>query len=294
MYKIILFYKYTKIKDPQKEMALQRGACEALGLKGRTIIAEEGINSTLEGESANVQKYIDWMNSRRGFENIHWKKSNGDGDSFPRLSVKVRNELVSLGLKKDINPNKITGKRLAPDDLKKWFDENKDFAIVDMRNDYELKVGKFENTVFPGLENFRDLKENIKLIEDLKDKTVLTVCTGGIRCEKASGFLVQEGFDDVYQLDGGIVSYMEKYPEQNFKGSLYVFDKRKVVNFAENGNHEVIGHCEKCNVKSENYINCNNPICHKHMILCEDCSTDGEYCGTDCKMKMQNSSVAQA
>lgn len=284
-YLILLFYKYTHIENPAEEMAVQKSVCEVLGLKGRTIVAKEGINATLEGTKENAEKYVEWMKSRRQFKNIHWKISQGTGDAFPRLSVKVRKEIVSLHLgdENDINPNTLTGIHLKPEELHKWYEEGKEFAIVDMRNDYELEVGKFEHTIFPGLENFRDLKEKLSEIEDLKDKTVLTVCTGGVRCEKASGLLKKEGFKDVYQLDGGIVSYMAKYPGKDFKGSLYVFDNRKVMNFNDPATHEIIGKCKTCNTSSERYINCANKACHKHIILCESCEAkNGSFCSETC------------
>lgn len=285
-FQILLFYKYTPISNLAEEMAVQKSVCEVLGLKGRTIVAEEGINATLEGTKENTDKYVEWMKSRKQFKNIHWKISNGTGNAFPRLSVKVRKEIVSLHLgdENDVNPNVLTGIHLKPEELRKWYEEGKEFAIVDMRNDYELEVGKFENTIFPGLENFRDLKEKLSEIEDLKDKTVLTVCTGGVRCEKASGFLKKEGFKDVYQLDGGIVSYMAKYPGRDFKGSLYVFDDRKVMNFNTPETHEIIGTCKVCGDASERYINCANKACHKHFILCKSCDEkNGSFCGVSCR-----------
>lgn len=274
-YSIILFYKYTHIDDPKGLMASQRALCERLGMKGRMIIAEEGINGTFEGTDAACREYMDYMKADPRFADIHWKVSAGtpDGTAFPRLSIKVRKEIVSLHLgdEADIDPNQITGVHLKPQNLNEWYKEGKEFYIVDMRNDYELRVGQFEGTVFPELNNFRDLKQNIKKIEDLKDKTVLTVCTGGVRCEKASGLLVREGFKDVYQLDGGIVSYMEQFPGQDFKGSLYVFDKRITMNFNDPEKHEIIGHCSKCNTPSEHYVNCANLMCHDHFICCESC-----------------------
>ena len=285
-FQILLYYKYVPLEDPQTVMTAQRAFCEALDMKGRIIIAKEGINGTIEGTKENTEKYIKWMSTQKPFRNIHWKKSVGTGDCFPRLSVKVRNEIVSLHLhEQDIDPNEITGTHLNPVELHKWYQEGKEFYIVDMRNDYELKVGKFENTIFPGLKNFRDLKENLSQIEHLKDKPVLTVCTGGVRCEKASGFLKKEGFTDVYQLDGGMVTYMEKFPEQNFKGSLYVFDKRKTINFAKPGEHQIIGRCVKCDGPSERYVNCAYPNCHDHMIVCENCDPNENttYCSDACK-----------
>ena len=282
---ILLYYKYVKLDDPKIEMEKQRAICEVLGLTGRIIVSKEGINGTCEGTTENTDKYIAWMNKQKKFKNIHWKKSAGTGNAFPKLSVKVRKEIVSLHLddKEDINPNVLTGKKLKPDELRKWYEDNKDFYIVDMRNDYELLSGKFESTVFPGLENFRDLKKNLNIIEDLKDKTVLTVCTGGVRCEKASGLLLKSGFKDVYQLDGGIVSYMEKYPGKDFKGSLYVFDQRVTMNF-DGDRHEIIGRCYRCSNSSERYVNCANLMCHKHFICCKNCDTaNGSFCSTKCE-----------
>lgn len=274
-YTIILFYKYTHIADPKAFRDEQFELCKRLDMKGRMIIATEGINGTFEGTDERCHEYMDYMKADPRFADIHWKISKGtdDGTAFPRLSVKTRKEIVSLHLgdEADIDPNQITGTHLKPEDLHKWYKEGKKFHIVDMRNDYELRVGKFEGTVFPDLNNFRDLKQNIKKIEDLKDTTVLTVCTGGVRCEKASGLLVREGFKDVYQLDGGIVSYMEQFPGQDFKGSLYVFDKRIVMNFDDPDKHEIIGHCSKCDKPSEHYVNCANLMCHDHFICCEDC-----------------------
>ncbi len=298
MYKVILFYKYVHIEDTEALKNEQKALCQRLNMKGRGIVAKEGINCTFEGTEAACKEYMGIMKADPRFHDIHWKVSTGsrDGTAFPRLSIKVRPEIVSLhlGEEDDIDPNKITGIHLKPTDLRKWYEEGKEFHIVDMRNDYELEVGKFEGTVFPDLNNFRDLKKNLTKIEDLKDKTVLTVCTGGVRCEKASGLLVREGFKEVYQLDGGIVSYMEQFPEQDFKGSLYVFDKRITMNFAEEGKHEIIGRCYKCGTASEHYVNCANLMCHDHFICCENCLEENPpnhpsggiaYCDFFCKTK---------
>lgn len=300
-YTILLYYKYVKIEDPKTLMIEQRNLCIKLGLKGRIIVAHEGINGTVEGTDKNCKEYIAYMKSDARFADIHWKISEGtnDGTAFPKLSVKVRPEIVSLhlGEEADIDPNETTGVHLKPDQLHEWYKEGREFHIVDMRNGYELEVGKFEGTVFPELDNFRDLKKNLKKLEDLKEKTVLTVCTGGVRCEKASGLLVREGFKDVYQLDGGIVGYMEKYPGQDFKGSLYVFDKRITMHFEDEDKHEIIGRCYKCKSPSENYVNCANLNCHDHFICCMNCIEKNSYskeqgrafayCDYKCKIKWQ-------
>ena len=285
-----------RIEDSKALRNEQFELLKRLGAKGRIIVAHEGINGTFEATEEACQEYVEFMKADHRFLDIHWKISDGiDGNTFPRLSVKVRPEIVSLhlGEEADIDPNQITGNHLKPENLRQWYDEGKEFYVVDMRNDYELKVGKFEGTVFPELDNFRDLKKNLKKIENLRDKTVLTVCTGGVRCEKASGLLVREGFKDVHQLDGGIVSYMEKYPGKDFKGSLYVFDKRIAVNFDDPENHEIIGRCSKCGTPSEHYVNCANLSCHDHFICCENCIERGSlptddaggvaYCDWKCK-----------
>lgn len=289
MHTILLYYKYVKIKYPKREMKAQRKLCEELGLKGRIIVSKEGINGTVEGLTGNTGKYIEVMSKDKRFSDIDWKKSKGTGNAFKKLSVKVRPEIVSLHLgDMDFDPNKVTGKYLTAEELHEWFKTKKEFYIVDMRNDYEYLSGRFENSVLPGLENFRDLKKELPKLEHLKDKTVLTVCTGGVRCEKASGFLMMSGFKDVYQLQNGIVTYMEKYPNEHFKGKLYVFDGRVTMGFGlSDSKHEIVGRCEKCLKPSENYINCATVGCHRHFIMCESClDTDGKgVCPNGCDMR---------
>jgi UPF0176 protein len=287
---IVLFYKYVQIDNPESIRLQQLALCQELGLKGRTIIAEEGINATLAGSSQNVQKYLDFMNKQDLFHGIHWKLSKGIGSDFPRLSIKVRHEIVSAHLgSKDLNPNQVTGKYIQAEELHEWFRTGKKFYLVDMRNDYEQLVGTFDKAILSNFTNFRDLPSILPSLESLKNQTIVTFCTGGIRCEKASGFLVQSGFNDVYQLYGGIVTYMEKYPNKDFLGKLYVFDKRVVMGFNTNSpEHVVIGKCQKCESSSENFVNCTLPSCHKHFICCRNCySRNGfAFCNKVCELEM--------
>ncbi len=275
---VLLFYKYVHISDPKAVMDWQRQLCEKYGFKGRLIVASEGINFTFEGKTEDTESYIKELEDDERFRNIHFKRSPGNGNVFPKLSVKVRPEIVSLHLGTcDVDPNEVTGIHLKPAELHQWFVDKKDFYIIDMRNAYEHKVGHFEGSVCPPMDNFRDLPKFIKSIEHLKNKTVLTVCTGGVRCEKASGYLLTQGFTDVYQLDGGIVSYMEQYPNENFLGKLYVFDTRIRMGFyTDDPRHVVVGKCESCNNACENYVNCENDGCHRHFIICEDCIAKGK------------------
>lgn len=308
-FQILLYYKYVHLADPEAEKAKQKKLCEDLGLKGRIIVASEGINGTVEGTIENTEKYIEEMIKDPRFATMNWKKSVGTGNAFPKLSVKTRKEIVSLHLEDgagvcDIDPNVMTGKHLKAEELHEWIKTGKEFYIVDMRNAYEFKVGHFENSILPPMENFRDLPKVVEQIKHLKDKTVLTVCTGGVRCEKASGFLISQGFTDVYQLENGIVTYMEKYPNEDFKGKLYVFDQRvamgpsKIVRagfYSDDpkftriddslGGHEVIGKCDSCGDASENYVNCANDACHRHFIACSSCvqkASGSVFCPTGC------------
>lgn len=273
MHEIILFYKYVRIENPVLLRDSQRALCEKLGLKGRLLIAYEGINGTLEGTTEHINEYLREFLADARFSDTHIKRSEGTGNAFVKLMVKVRKEIVTLGLgEQDIDPNTTTGVHLEPEKLYEWMHaSDKEFYIVDMRNDYEHNVGRFKNSILPPLENFRDLPKVLPQLEHLKEKTVVTVCTGGVRCEKASGYLVSQGFKDVYQLDGGIVSYMEKYKNDDFQGKLYVFDDRISMTFTPDDKRTIVGRCGKCDSPSENYVNCANDLCHKHFICCEGC-----------------------
>lgn len=287
-YEILLYYKYVDVEDPEEFRSEQFELCKQLDLKGRIIVSKEGINGTVEGKKQNTQKYIEMLKADERFVDTHFKQSEGNGNAFPKLKIKVRPELVSLHLgEEDINPQEITGKYLNPEELHKWFKTKKEFYIIDMRNDYEHVVGQFENSILPSLHNFRDLPAALPELEHLKDKIILTVCTGGVRCEKASGYLLRKGFKDVYQLNGGIVSYMEKYPNQNFLGKLYVFDSRVVMGFnTDSEEHQVISKCDKCGKSSDNYIDCKNIHCkgHRQFICCHKCllNQENEYCSDEC------------
>lgn len=284
---ILLYYKYVDIADPTQYMHEHRTLCETLGLTGRIIIAHEGINGTVEGTTEATTTYMETMHADARFSDMVFKISEGTGHAFPKLSIKVRPEIVSAHLgDEDVNPQEVTGKRLDPDVLDQWYDEARDFVVVDMRNDYEFEVGHFENSIMPGLQNFRDLPRVLETLEPLKEKTVVTVCTGGVRCEKASGYLVKKGFKDVYQLDGGMATYMARHPGKAFKGKLYVFDGRVVVGDSRpEEEQEVISSCKLCKQPSELYVNCANELCHLHFICCMNCRAEDEraFCCHDCK-----------
>ncbi len=296
MYQILLFYKYVRIEDPAVVQDWFRALCEKLELKGRLIVATEGLNITLEGTKENTEVFIKEMEKDERFLNIHMKRSVGTGSAFPRLSVKVRDEIVTLGLGVcDIDPNVLTGVHLKPAKLHTWIKEGKEFYIVDMRNAYEHAIGRFKGSECPPMDNFRDLPKFVRSIAHLKDKTVLTVCTGGVRCEKASGYLLSQGFTDVYQLNGGIVSYMEQYPNEDFEGKLYVFDGRVAMGFyTDDPKHVIVGQCEGCDAQSENIVDCRDQGCNGQFIICESCEKTQlakkgiTYCPKGCPEKIKS------
>ena len=288
---IIIFYKYTPIADPEGFMRWHKDTCGALGLRGRVLIAPEGINGTLEGVAAHIAAYEERMHAQDGsantfgdFTDVWFKHSPGTGDAFPKLKVKVRSEIVTLGLgQEDLDPNQLTGVHITPSELKQWIERGEDFEIIDMRNDYEYKVGHFKGSINPNLENFRDLPNAAPLLAPYKEKKVLAVCTYGVRCEKASGYLKKEGFTNVYQLKGGIGTYMKAYPGEDFLGSLFVFDNRMTERFTDA--YEVVGTCVRCGTSSEHFANCAYDECHKKMIVCENCIEKEEnvWCSEECR-----------
>ena len=291
-HQVLLYYKYTTIDDPKKFATEHRELCERLGLKGRIIVAKEGINGTVEGLKEATEEYIRMVNLKSGIKDIHFKRSVGSGEVFTKLSIKVRDDIVSSSIKDfKLDPMKATGKYLTPEELQEWIHGKKKFFIVDMRNDYEQDVGYFDNSMLAPFKNFRDLPKVLPLLKDLKEETIVTVCTGGVRCEKASGFLVENGFNDVYQLYGGIVSYMEKYPNEDFLGKLYVFDGRVTMGFnLDSPKHKVVGKCKFCKRPAEEYFDCKYLHCKgkRHFISCENCIEENRgYCSKNCREEVK-------
>ena len=280
-YTIILFYNYVTIENPEALMDRERAVCTVLDIKGRMIIATEGVNATLEGTTENIEKYIAHFKADKRFKRVQFKKSVGDGASFPRLSIKVRDEIVTSHFGPAIDPTKDTGTYLQPAELKRMYESNEDFEIIDMRSDFEYDGGHFKGSHASGMRVFKDLPNVVDKFEKFKDKKVVTVCTGGIRCEKASAYLKHKGFKNVYQLHGGMHKYMEKYPGEDFQGTLYTFDNRKVMEFG--GDREIVGECMLCNEKTERYENCHYPQCNHQFLCCDTCAEKGVYCSDNCR-----------
>lgn len=288
MHKIILYYKFTPVSDPTMTMRWQRELCRRLGLKGRVIISPHGINGTLCGEMENALEYKREMNRSVLFRDIDYKWSDGDGQEFPRLSVKVRPELVAFGapdeIKVDANGVVGGGQHLKPEELHKLLAEKGDEVVFfNGRNSYEAAVGKFQGAIVPDTSTTHDFLREIDSdkYDAIKDKPVVTYCTGGVRCEALSALMINRGFKDVYQINGGIVKYGAKYGDDgHWQGALYIFDGRMTQRFSDKSID--IGECVHCHSKTSRFINCANVTCNKLIIVCEDCKQQ-TYC-EHCKL----------
>lgn len=291
MEKILLYYKYVLIKYPKQIMKWMKIICEDLDLKGRIIIGNEGINGTVGGSDINTQRYKKIMSQHELFNDIDFKESPGNSDSFPKMSIKVRDEIVRLGIPTEKLTTKNTGQHLKPEQAHELIEQKPDdLVIFDARNNYEWTIGRFENAITPDIDNFRDLPAFIdQNLDQFKDKQILMYCTGGIRCERASAYLNEKGVaKQVYQLEGGIQRYTDKYPEGFFRGKNYVFDNRISVKI----NADILASCELCNKSCDEYINCINARCNKQFVCCTNCVTQFDRtCGINCQKLVQENKV---
>jgi len=283
MEKIILYYKFVPIADPEVAKLWQIELCDRLGLKGRIILSKHGINGTLGGPLKSLRAYKSSMNKTTMFKGINYKWNMGSASDFPRLSVKVRDELVTFHAADEIVVDEKGiaggGKHLKPEQLHKLLEERgEEVVFFDGRNKYEAAIGKFKNAVVPDVENTRDFIKEIEKpkYNELKNKPVVTYCTGGIRCEVLSTLMKNRGFQEVYQLDGGIVKYGQKYGDDGeWEGKLHIFDNRMVTQFGDETKD--IGQCIHCSNKTSQYVNCANKACNKLVLVCEQCAND-EFC----------------
>ncbi len=269
-YVIILFYKFIRIENPAVLRDEQKALAKSLGLSGRMLIAQEGVNATFEGTKENITAYQTELRKNPLFADVVFKESEGTGKGFSKLEVKVRKEVVTLGAG-DFDVQKETAAEITPDQLEEMYAKEDDFVVLDLRNTYEIEAGRFENTVHPELKNFRDLPQKISQISHLKKKKIVAVCTGGIRCEKATCLLKKEGFEKLYQLKDGIHAYMQKYPGKRFKGSLFVFDNRMTTPIVDTADREIVGECAYCGVKCEEFYNDDSERPSIKVICCGDC-----------------------
>ena len=221
-------YRFVRLPDREKLRQPFREKCEKLGLLGTILLSHEGINFFLSGYQDAIDKFIVHLEKDERFVEIPLKISFSEEYAFRKLNVRLKKEIISLGMD-DIKPEDFTGPTISPQEFKQWLDEGKEVTILDARNDYEIRIGTFENSVDLGLSSFRGFPEAVKNSSLNKQKTVVMFCTGGIRCEKASAVMLNEGFEDVRQIEGGILGYFESVGGDHWNGDCFVFDRRVAV-----------------------------------------------------------------
>lgn len=292
MGKIVLFYKYVEIEDPHAIKRWQQELCSELQLTGRILLGTEGINGTAGGTDENIARYIETMKQHEFFHDVDFKLSEGGSEYFPKMRIAIRKEIVTLG----VEPEKLTpqdgGKHLKPSEVHELLSNKPDdLVILDARNEFEARVGKFTDAIVPNIDHFREFPEYIDSnIDTFKDKQVLMYCTGGIRCERATAYLNKKGVaKNIYQIEGGIHRYAEQFPDGHFRGKNYVFDGRIAVRI----NDDVIGSCHLCKTACDDFTNCINVLCNLQHISCADCIQKYDNCcSTECQSKVRSNEVA--
>ncbi|MVO98423.1 rhodanese-related sulfurtransferase [Paenibacillus lutrae] len=282
-FRILLYYKFVPIPEPEQFAAQHRQYCKDLGLKGRILIAAEGINGTVSGTVEQTNQYMADMHANPLFADMVFKVDEADEHAFKKMFVRHKKELVTFRYEEELDPNVIGGKRLSPAEFHEQL-QQEDVIVLDGRSNYEYDLGHFRNAIRPDIESFREFPDWIREnMAELKDKPILTYCTGGIRCEKLTGFLIKEGFQDVAQLEGGIVTYGQD-PEVKgrlFDGKCYVFDERISVPINRTDEDIVVGKCHHCGKPADTFINCANDFCHLQHICCEECEEVHSSCCSD-------------
>lgn len=276
------FYRYAHIPDPQSFRNELYRWWDALGVLGRTYMAQEGINAQISVPEANFEQFKTLMNSYEIFRGMRLNIAvEAEGKSFFALIIKVKDKIVADGITDPTFDPSQTGTHLNAEAWNKACEEP-GVVIVDMRNHYESEVGHFENAITPDVTTFR---EELPLVADLlanqKDKKILMYCTGGIRCEKASAFMKYKGFENVFQLEGGIIEYDRQVKAKGLKnkfiGKNFVFDER----LGERISPDVIAHCHQCGQPNDTHTNCANLYCHILFIQCETCRDKYAGCCSD-------------
>lgn len=284
-YQILAYYFISPIADPHAEVKTHKLFFDGRDVKSRIYISETGLNGQLSAATPDALAYIEWMTGRPEFKGIEFKLTPHHEQVFPRLTVKYRKNLVAYDRPVDFS---IRGEHVSPERWKEMLEKKEESRIlIDVRNDYEWKVGHFEGAELPECETFRDFDqyaEDLKSKVDPKTTPVMMYCTGGIRCELYSSILLERGFEKVYQLDGGVINYGMKEGTKHWLGKLFVFDDRLVTPINETAAHTVIGTCHHCGTKNDSYYNCANLNCNTLFVCCSEClSKFSGCCCTECR-----------
>ncbi len=271
--KVLLFYAFVPLADPDAIRLWQRDLCTRLNLRGRILISAQGINGTVGGELRDVKRYLRTTREYAGFKHLDAKWSEGSGDDFPKLVVKVRDEIVTFGARDELAVDEHGvvggGTRISPDDLHDLVAE-REVTFFDGRNRIEAAIGRFDGAIVPDVANTREFVAELDSgrYDHLKSEPIVTYCTGGVRCEVLSSLMISRGFTEVYQLDGGIARYGERFGDDGlWAGSLYVFDQRMSVDFS--ADTAVIGRCHVCDEPTKATANCRDLSCREQFVVCD-------------------------
>lgn len=268
-YNILLYYCYSPIEEPEEFRKKHHYYCLENGLRGRIIIASEGINGTISGPASVCKKYMFDLKADKRFAHTHFKVTTYHRHVFHKLHVRVKSEIVHAGLP-HINPSRQAGPYITPQTLRR-IQTDGDVVLLDVRSNYEHKLGKFKGAVTLDIDHFREFTNQVDQILPYRDKKIVTYCTGGVKCEKASAFLLEKGFENVYQLHGGIIQYGLETNGEGFEGQCYVFDNRLATQINKAG-PTVISNCYACHTACDRMVNCANPTCNIHVPICASCA----------------------
>lgn len=283
-YLVLAYYSFVTIENPQEEVRLHKDFFKDREITSRIYISEQGINGQMSATHEDARAYMNWMHSRPQFKSLHFKLHDHHEQAFPRQCVKYRKQLVALDKEVDLAN---AGEHISPKEWKERLESQEEkHLIIDVRNDYEWKLGHFEGAELPPCENFREFDEyaeNLKSTVDPQKTPVMMYCTGGIRCELYSAILKERGFDKVYQLNGGIINYGLEEGSTHWLGKLFVFDDRLAVPISKEST-PVIGKCHHCQSPNESYYNCASMDCNTLFLCCADClEKHVGCCSNDCQ-----------
>lgn len=277
-YKVLAYYSITKVEDPKALVKKHKEFFKSRDFKGRIYISEQGINGQASGRADHADEYMAWLAGDTRFEKMPFKVHLSNEHAFEKMTVKYREELVAVRRPVDFSN---VGEHVSPEKWKEMLEErNGDTIVIDVRNDYESKIGHFEGAEKPQLETFREFPEYTKKLKETRDpkKTkVMMYCTGGIRCEFFSALMKEEGFENVYQLDGGVINYGLEKGCPHWKGKLFVFDDRLTVPISGQ-EQEPISECKHCGCPNDTYVNCANMDCNELFLTCPSCLEEHKGC----------------
>ncbi len=269
---ILLFYKFVEIDNAEEFRDKHLEFCKNLGIKGKILIAKEGINGSVSGTIEQTEAYKKELTSDEKFSDVEFKEEIGIFHPFRKMVVKVKDEIIRIDKELDMSKK---GDYISPKELLDLYEKGEEVLILDTRNNYEYEVGRFKGAMKSEIETFRQFPEFVERLKEFKEKPVVMYCTGGIRCEKASAYMVQQGFKNVKQLHGGVIKFCQQFPNTAWEGSCFVFDDRLTSNV---GQKDELNKCLHCKTSCDLMRNCKNAKCNKMIFICPNCREEMHSC----------------